>query len=126
MDASAFDIFSEGTIDIINDTINMKVKLAPFDTFNKLFSSIPYLGYVLTGKSKSLFDYILSVTGKIGSPDVEYTPLAGTIESLTGYVQRLVSGREEVNKEVNSQLKVDIARKNSFILRMEQELAPLR
>ena len=126
MDASAFDIFSEGTIDIINDTVNMKVKLAPFDTFNKLISSIPYLGYVLTGKSKSLFDYILSVTGKIGSPDVEYTPLAGTIESLTGYVQRLVSGREEVNKEVNSQLKVDIARKNSFILRMEHELAPLR
>lgn len=126
MDASAFDIFSEGTIDIINDTINMKVKLAPFDTFNKLFSSIPYLGYVLTGKSKSLFDYILSVTGKIGSPDVQYTPLAGTIESLTGYIQRLVSGREEVNKEVNNQLKVDIARKNSFILRMEQELAPLR
>ncbi|MEA2115419.1 MAG: AsmA-like C-terminal domain-containing protein [Thermodesulfobacteriota bacterium] len=126
MDASAFNIFSEGTIDIINDTINMKVKLAPFDTLNKLFSSIPYLGYVLTGKSKSLFDYILSVTGKIGSPDVQYTPLAGTIESLTGYVQRLVSGREEVNKEVNNQLKVDIARKNSFILRMEQELAPLR
>ena len=126
MDASAFDIFSDGTIDIINDTINMKVKLAPFDTFNKLLSSIPFLGFVLTGKSKSLFDYTLSVSGKIGSPDVQYTPLTGTIESLTGYVQRLVSGREEVNKEVNSQLKVDMARKNSFILRMEQELAPLR
>jgi hypothetical protein len=126
MDAFAFDIFCDGNIDMINDTIKMKVKLAPFGTINKLFSSIPYLGYVLTGKSKSLFDYTLSVNGKIGSPDVQYTPLAGTIESLTGYVQRLVSGREEVNKEVNSHLKVDMARKNSFILRMEQELAPLR
>lgn len=126
MNASAFDILSEGNVNIISDTIKMKVKLAPFGTINKLFSSIPYLGYVLTGKSKSLFDYTFSVAGKIGSPDVQYTPLAGTIESLTGYVQRLVSGREEVNKEVNSHQKVDMARKNSFILRMEQELAPLR
>lgn len=126
MDASAFDIFSEGKIDMVDDTLHMKVKLAPFDTFNKMFSSIPYLGYVLTGKSRSLFDYTFSVTGKIKNPKVEYIPLAGTVESLTGYIHRLVSARKEVTKEVNNQLKEDMARKNAFIKLVNNELAQLQ
>ena len=126
MDAPAFDLFADGTLDVMNNTIKMQVKLAPFGTISKLFGSIPYLGYVLTGKTGSLFDYTFSVTGKIGNPDVQYTPLAGTVDSLTGYVKRLVSEREEVKKEVNTLLKVDMARKKSFILRMERELASLR
>ena len=125
MDASAFDLFAEGDVDANTNSINMKVKLAPFGTLNKLFSAIPYLGFVLTGKSKSLFDYALSVKGNIEDPDVQYVPLKGTIKSLTGYIKRLVTAREKVKKEVNSQLKEDIANKNSFILRIKNELAPL-
>jgi len=44
----------------------------------------------------------LSVTGRVGIPYIQYTLLTGTIESLTGNVQRLVSAKEELNKEVNS------------------------
>lgn len=126
MDASAFDLFAEGTFNAVNETLNMKVKLAPFGTLNKLFSAIPYLGFVLTGKSKSLFDYTLSVTGKMEDPDVKYVPLKGTLKSLTGYIKRLVSAREDVEKEINSHLQEDMARKNGFILRMENEISPLK
>ena len=125
MNAPAFDLFAEGSLDVLHDNVNMQVKLAPFGTINKLFSSIPFLGYVLTGKTKSLFDYTLSVVGKIGSPDVQYTPLVDTIDSLTGYVKRLVTGREEIKQEINAQQKVDIDHKKSFILRMDKELVPL-
>jgi hypothetical protein len=125
MDASAFDLFAEGSVDILQDTVQMQVKLAPFGTMNKLFSSIPFFGYILTGKSKSLFDYTLSVVGKIGSPNVKYTPLINTVESLTGYVKRLVSKREEVKKKINAQLQVDMAEKQMFITQMKNELADL-
>jgi hypothetical protein len=56
---------------IINDAIKMNVKMAPFGTFNKLLISISYLVYILTGKSKSLFDCTISVIGKVGSPYVQ-------------------------------------------------------
>ncbi len=125
MDASAFDIFAQGTIDALHDKIDMKVKLAPFGTINKIFSSIPYLGYVLTGKSKSLFDYLLSVKGTIKDPDVQYLPLKGTLKSLSGYIKRLVSGRDKVSKDINKQLQKDIAEKNNFIRLMKKQLAPL-
>jgi len=126
MDASAFDIFGEGNVDMLDETIDMKIKLAPFGTINKLFSSIPYLGYILTGKTKSLFDYSFSVTGKTKDPAVEYSPLANSVDSLTGYVKRLVSGKQEIQQEINANLKEDMVRKKSFILRMNRELAPLR
>ena len=125
MDAPAFDLFAEGSVDLLQDTVNMQVKLAPFGTINKLFSSIPFFGYILTGKTKSIFDYTFSVVGKIGSPDVKYTPLIGTVQSLTGYVKRLVSSRKEVKENINSHLKLDMDRKKSFILRMNKELSQL-
>jgi hypothetical protein len=126
MRAPAFDSLSKGSIDVKKDTINMLVKLTPFGTISKIVSAIPYLGYVLTGKSGGLVDYTFSVNGILGSPKVEYIPLKGTIESLTGYLKRLATGRKEVKAEVNSQLRQDMLRKKSFILRMDKELAPLR
>ena len=125
MDASAFDLFAQGKIDALQEKIDMEVKVAPFGTIDKIIRSIPYLGFVLTGKSKSLFDYSLSVKGKIEDPEVHYVPLKNTFKSLTGYVKRLVTGREDVQKEINSQLKEDMDRKNKFILLMKDKLAPL-
>ena len=125
MNAAAFDLFAEGSIDVIHDTVDMHIKLAPFGTINKIFSSIPYLGYVLTGKTKSLLDYPFSIVGKIGSPDVKYNPLIDTITSLTGYIKRLVTGREEMIQNINDQQLMDVAHKKNFIMQMEKELAPL-
>ncbi len=125
MDADAFDIFSEGWADLLENTVNMQVKLAPFGTVNKIFSSIPFLGYILTGKTKSLFDYSFSLIGKIGSPEVKYTPLVDTVTSITGYVKRLVSGRKEIKQVINTHLKTDMARKESFIQRTGKELSVL-
>jgi hypothetical protein len=125
MDAAAFDLFAEGYVDPLKDNMEMTVKLAPFGTINKILSAIPYLGFVLTGKSKSLFDYTLSVKGPLGDAEVKYIPLKGTMESLTGYLKRLVSKREDVKKEINMHLQEDMARKNSFIIRMKNEFAPL-
>ncbi|RUM37716.1 MAG: hypothetical protein DSY70_09360 [Desulfobulbus sp.] len=125
MDASAFDIFAQGKINGLKNTLDMEVKIAPFGTINKIIRSIPFLGFVLTGKSKSLFDYSLLVKGDLENPDVSYIPLKDTFKSLTGYIKRLLIGREGVQKEINSQLKEDMQRKNEFILLMKKTLAPL-
>ncbi len=126
MRAPAFDSLSTGSIDVEKNTIKMLVKLTPFGTISKIVSAIPYLGYVLTGKSGGLVDYTFSVNGVVGEPKVEYIPLRGTITSLTGYLKRLATGRKEVKAEVNSQLRQDMLRKKTFIQQMDKELAPLR
>lgn len=125
MDASAFDLFGQGKIDAMRKKIDMEVKVAPFGTIDKIIRSIPYLGFVLTGKSQSLFDYSLSVKGNLEDPEVHYVPLKNTFKSLTGYIKRLVTGREDVQKKINSQLKEDMERKSKFILLMKDKLAPL-
>ncbi len=125
MDSPVFDLFAEGKLDIPHDTIAMKVKLAPFGTISKILSSIPFFGYVFTGKTKSLIDYTLSVQGKIDDPEVKYVPLAGTFESLTGYLKRVVTRREEVRKDVNDAVEENMARQKEFIGFMQRELAPL-
>ena len=125
MDSPVFDIFAEGTIDMLQHTINMQLKMAPFGTISNFFSAIPYLGYVFTGKSGGLIDYSFIVKGKTESPDVQYIPLKGTFESLFGYVKRLVSERKKVEKEVNAFIKGDMLRQKIFKEDMREKLAPL-
>jgi hypothetical protein len=125
MDAPVLDVFAEGRVDVPSDMIDMQVKLAPFGTISRFLSSIPFIGFVVTGKTKSLFDYTLSVKGKIENPDVRYIPLAGTFESLTGYIKRLVTSREEIKKEVNDKVAENLSRQRKFIQYMKQELAAL-
>ena len=126
MDSPAFDLFAEGTINVVQKTVDMQLKMAPFGTISKLFGFIPYLGYVLTGKSGGLIDYLFSVKGKFGSLNVQYTPLKGTLDSLFGYVKRLVSEREKIKKEVNDFIKIDMIRQKIFKEDMKKKLAPLR
>jgi hypothetical protein len=125
MDAPVFDLFAEGTVDIPRQYIEMQVKLAPFGTISKIFSSIPFFGYVFTGKTRSLVDYSLSVKGKLGDPVVRYVPLAGTFDSLTGYLKRLVSRKEEVKKKVNNAAAENLERQRNFIGFMQRELSSL-
>ena len=121
MNAPAFDCFVQGKIDLIRNTVQAQVKLTPFGTISKIVKAIPYIGYVLTGKSGGLFDYSFSVLGELASPEVEYTPLVHTIDSLTGYVKRLVQGREEVAETVNEQMAEDLQEKEAFIRKMKRE-----
>ena len=126
MDAPVFDFFAEGTVDILHNTINMNGKFAPFGTVSKIITAIPYLGYIFTGKTKSLFDFSLSIKGQLDDPTINYIPLMGTIKSLAGYIKRLVTSREEIHKNVNAQVKEDMYRRNGFVQYMKKELNNLK
>ena len=52
-------------------------------------------------------------------------PLAGTFESLTGYLKRVVTRRKEVKKDVNDAVEENMARQKEFLGFMQRELAPL-
>lgn len=61
----------------------------PLVTLDSLVSKIPIVGYILTGKDKTLLVYYFKVEGPISSPEVKYIPLKKWGNSIMGYVTRI-------------------------------------
>ena len=91
-----------GTIDLNRDDLQMEIKLHPLGTLDSLVSSIPLIGYILTGKDKSIVVYSLDVAGSLSNPLITNEPLKNISKSALGYFERMVSTPERILKTLMS------------------------
>ncbi|MBI5591864.1 MAG: AsmA-like C-terminal domain-containing protein [Deltaproteobacteria bacterium] len=98
----AINVAGAGTIDLNRDHLQLRIGLEPLGMADKLVSSIPVIGNILTGKEKSLIVYSLDVTGSLSNPQIKNVPMKNLGESALGYLERLVYTPERIMKSLKS------------------------
>jgi hypothetical protein len=80
---------AQGTIDFTGKTVDYNLGIQPLGTVDWMVSKIPVLGYIFTGKEKTILVYHFKVEGPLSEPDVRYVPLKNLGGSVIGFFKRL-------------------------------------
>ncbi len=80
---------AQGTIDFTEKRLDYDLGIQPLGTIDWMVSNIPVLGYILTGKEKTVLIYHFEVDGPLLKPDVRYVPLKNLGGSVIGFFKRL-------------------------------------
>lgn len=87
--SNAMNISFVGRHDMVNDKLNMTVGVQPLQTVDKVVSRIPIVGWILTGKEKSLISTYFEVKGKSSAPEVTAIPVTSLGKGVLGIFKRV-------------------------------------
>lgn len=73
--SNAMNMSLIGTYDFIHDNMNLTLGIQPLQTVDKVVNNIPIVGWILTGKDKSLITTYFEIKGKSGDPQVAAIPV---------------------------------------------------
>lgn len=79
IDSDAMNISAVGRINMVRDDIDMTIGVKPLQTVDKVVSHLPVVGWILTGKDKTLVTAYFEAKGKRSDPAVNAVP----VKSLT-------------------------------------------
>ena len=103
LDGDQIRISAVGTINLVDDKLNLNLAVEPLVTVDKILNNIPIIGRIITGKEKSLIVSYFTVKGKISDPEVKVTPLksltkkvSGILEGLLGIPQQLLDVPQKI------------------------------
>jgi uncharacterized protein YhdP len=88
IDGSAMKIIAQGDVDLLHGQLDLTVVVAPLKTADALFSNIPLVGRMITGKDGALLSFPFSVKGDIKDPEISGLPPStvgsGFLDQFTG------------------------------------------
>ncbi len=98
MDGPAIGITGDGTVDTAQNILDWRGKLVPVAGLNKVVSSVPLLGTILTGSQEGLVVADFSVKGPLDSPRVGVNPISvvtpGLVKDIFSVLKGTVSDEE--------------------------------
>ena len=100
MKSPIFNGIAKGKMDLAGLKVDAEVGIQPLGTVDFLISNIPIVGYILTGKEKSLLVYYFKVEGLFPTPDVRYVPLENLGKSTFGFIKRLLFTPGRIFKDI--------------------------
>ncbi len=101
MKSPILNAIAKGNLNLAGLKVDAEVGAQPLGTLDFLISNIPILGYILTGKEKSLLVYYFKVEGHFPTPDVQYVPLEKLGKSTFSFVKRLFFTPERIFKDIS-------------------------
>jgi hypothetical protein len=90
IDSDAINISAIGSADLIKEQVNLTVGVKPLQTVDKVVSKIPLVGWVLTGKDKTLLTAWFEVKGGWSDPQVTAIPITSLSRGVLGIFARLL------------------------------------
>jgi len=78
-----------GKHDFINDNMDFTLGIQPLQTIDKVVSHIPIVGWILTGKEKSLITAYFEIKGKTSEPQVSAIPVKSLGKGILGIFKRV-------------------------------------
>ena len=90
VDSDAMKITLYGKVDLGKNLIDARIGVHPLVTIDTILSSVPIVGYILTGKDKAFISYFYEVKGKLDDPKIEAIPLKSIEEPFWGTIKRLL------------------------------------
>jgi hypothetical protein len=89
LEARPFNASAVGRVDLAEQTVDLEVAIKPFQTLD-LLSQVPLVGWLLTGKERSLIAAFYRVSGPIADPTVRPLPLKDISRNVFGVFGRLL------------------------------------
>jgi autotransporter translocation and assembly factor TamB len=87
-----------GSIDLAAKTVDMAVGVQPFQNVDRIVSSIPVAGWLLTGKEKSVVVAYFKVSGPLRDPQVSSVPVKSVGRDVFGILQNLLALPESFSR----------------------------
>ncbi|MDY0261515.1 AsmA-like C-terminal domain-containing protein, partial [Syntrophotalea acetylenica] len=100
VESNAMNLSLVGNWDLRQDRLNLVMGVKPFGTVDKIVSSIPLAGWILTGESKALITAHFRISGPSGDPDVDAIPVTSVSEKVLGIFQRMLGLPGKVIEDV--------------------------
>jgi uncharacterized protein involved in outer membrane biogenesis len=90
VDSDAMRITLLGKVDLGENLIDVKMGVHPVVTIDRILSSVPIAGYILTGEDKGFISYFYRVKGNLDDPKIEAIPFKIVEETTWGIIKRLL------------------------------------
>jgi len=91
LDSDSMRMSALGKIDLNVPDIESFLAVRPFVTLDKIISSVPLAGWVITGKEQSVVSFYYEISGPLVNPDVSPAPIKGMAKDIPGILERLVT-----------------------------------
>jgi uncharacterized protein involved in outer membrane biogenesis len=89
LDSDAINISFVGKLDLPKDELDMTLGVQPLQTVDKVVSKIPVVGWILTGKDKTLITTYFEAKGKIEDPVVTAVPVKSLAKGVFNIFMRV-------------------------------------
>ena len=91
IDSNAMNITIVGEFDLVKEQMKATVGVKPLQTIDKVVSHLPFVGWVLTGKKKSLITTYFQATGSLDNPEVKSIAAQSMAKGVFNIFKRLFS-----------------------------------
>jgi uncharacterized protein YhdP len=91
IDSNAMSISMVGEFDLVKKQLDITVGVKPLQTIDKVVSSIPVVGWVLTGKKRSLITTYFEAKGSLDNPTVKSITTKSMAKGVFNIFKRLFS-----------------------------------
>lgn len=88
--SNAMNISAVGSVDSVHETLDMKIGVKPLQTVDRVVSNIPIIGWVLTGKDKTLITAYFEAKGDLKDPKVTAIPIQSLSKGVLGIFSRIL------------------------------------
>ena len=89
LDSNAMNISAVGKVDLVKNELDLNVGVQPLQTVDKVVSKIPIVGWILTGKDKSLITTYFEAKGRIEDPQVTAVPVKSLAKGVFNIFKRV-------------------------------------
>ncbi len=88
MDSPVFNAVGTGSLPLDSLRLDADIGVHPLTAVDEIVSKIPYVGHVLTGDEKALWEYSFAASGVLPDISIQYKPLSKVPNSIWGYLKR--------------------------------------
>lgn len=96
----AFNAVASGKMDLVGGNLDFDLGAQPLMTIDTIVSSIPILGYILTGEEKAILTYYFKVEGPLADPKVTYVPFKNLGTGVADTLKRLFLTPVRIFKDI--------------------------
>ncbi|HEX2768158.1 MAG TPA: AsmA-like C-terminal domain-containing protein [Geobacteraceae bacterium] len=87
--SDALNISAVGKADLVKNELDATIGVKPLQTVDKVLSHIPIVGWILTGKNKSLITAYFEAKGKLDDPQVKAIPVQTMAKGVFNIFKRV-------------------------------------
>jgi len=87
--SDAMNISAIGKADLVKNELDATIGVKPLQTVDKVLSHIPFVGWILTGKNKSLISAYFEAKGKLDDPQVKPIPVQSMAKGVFNIFKRV-------------------------------------
>ncbi|HBG05773.1 MAG: AsmA family protein [Geobacteraceae bacterium GWC2_58_44] len=89
LDSNAINLSAVGKLDLLKNELDLNIGVRPLQTVDKVVSKIPIVGWILTGKDRSLITTYFEAKGPIEDPKVTAVPVKSLAKGVLNIFQRV-------------------------------------